>query len=123
MRKYIVVIFSIVIISIMTLANAQEIVPPPIVPDPDPEPDPIIEPIPDPKPDPIPLPGEEEKTIDEVLEENEKLKAEIKEKKAEIEFLHNQIEQIKKRIADLQAITMEQIKVILNTLANLKENR
>jgi len=123
MRKYIVVIFSIVIISIITFANAQEIVPPPITPDPDPVPDPIIEPIPAPKPDPIPLPGEKEKTIDEVLEENEKLKAEIKEKKTEIEFLHNQIEQIKKRIADLQAIIMEQIKVILNTLANLKENR
>ncbi len=101
----------------------------PIPPNPQPTPEPI--PIPQPEPEPIeePFPGlTEEEKLEQLTEENKKLKAEkaqlesqIDELKIEKGFLQNQINALHKQLSDLQAVALEQIKVIMDLVIQLKE--
>jgi len=95
------------------------------VPGQDPGPIQIPEPKPIPEP-PFPRPSEEE-NLDDLIEENKRLKeenAELKTANQELEdeksFLETEIDELKKRVDDLMAVVMEQIKVIMETLTNLK---
>ncbi len=95
------------------------------VPGQDPKPIQIPEPEPIPAP-PFPGPGEEEK-LEDIIEENKRLKeenAELKTANQELEekksLLETEIDELKKRVDDLMAVVMEQIKVIMETLTNLK---
>lgn len=110
-----------------TFAQEDQVPVPPPVPQPIPEP----EPIPQPKPEPIkePFPGlTDEERLEQLTEENKKLKAE----KAQLEsqndklkidksFLQNQIGELNKKLNDLNAVVLEQIKVIMNLVTQLKE--
>ncbi len=122
-------LFSILFTSV--LANQtfalEDQVPIPPVPQPIPEP----EPIPQPKPKPIeePFPGlTEEEKLEQLTEENKKLKAEkaqleskVNELKIEKGFLQNQIDALHKQLNDLNAVALEQIKVIMDLVLQLKE--
>jgi hypothetical protein len=91
---------------------SQEPVPPKI-PEPSPEPKPIK--IPDPEPIREPFPEESDTAkIQRLTEENTKLREENIMLKVQIAELNNRIE-------NLHAITMEQIKVILELLNQLRE--
>ncbi len=98
-----------------------------IQPSPGQDPGPIQIPGPEPIPEPpFPGPGEEEK-LEDLIEENKRLKEENTELKAanqELEdkksVLETEIDELKKRVDDLMAVVMEQIKVIMETLKNLK---
>jgi len=122
-------LFSILFTSV--LANQtfalEDQVPIPPVPQPIPEP----EPIPQPKPKPIeePFPGlTEEEKLEQLTEENKKLKAEkaqlesqVNELKIEKGFLQNQINALHKQLNDINAVALEQIKVIMDLVTQLKE--
>ncbi len=111
-----------------TFAQEKEQVPvPPRIPQPIPEP----EPIPQPKPEPIkePFPGlTDEEKLEQLIEENKKLKAEkaqleLQNDKLKIDksFLQNQIGELNKKLNDLNAVVLEQIKVIMTLVTQLKE--
>ena len=123
-------LFSILFTGVLTnqtFAQEDQVPVPPPVPQPIPEP----EPIPQPKPEPIkePFPGlTDEERLEQLTEENKKLKAE----KAQLEsqndklkidksFLQNQISELNKKLNDLNAVVLEQIKVIMNLVTQLKE--
>ena len=123
-------LFSILFTSVLvnqSFAQEDQIPVPPPVPQPTPEP----EPIPQPKPEPIkePFPGlTDEERLEQLIEENKKLKAE----KAQLEsqndklkidksFLQNQIGELNKKLNDLNAVVLEQIKVIMTLVTQLKE--
>jgi len=122
-------LFTLLLFSVLftgVFAN-QTFAVPPRIPQPIPEP----EPIPQPKPEPIkePFPGlTDEEKLEQLIEENKKLKAE----KAQLEsqndklkidksFLQNQIGELNKRLNDLNAVVLEQIKVIMTLVTQLKE--
>ena len=122
-----VLLFSILFTSFSGMAFAQVDPVPPPTPQPIPEPEPI--PKKEPKPIEEPFPGlTDEEKIAKLTEENKKLKAEKaqlqeKVKNLEIEkgFLENQIEELQKNLNNLNAIALEQIKVIMDLVAQLKE--
>ena len=124
------VLFSILFTGVLanqSFAQEDQVPVPPPVPQPIPEP----EPIPQPKPEPIkePFPGlTDEERLEQLTEENKKLKAE----KAQLEsqndklkidksFLQNQIGELNKKLNDLNAVVLEQIKVIMSLVTQLKE--
>jgi len=86
---------------------------PPRIPEPSPEPKPIK--IPDPEPIREPFPEESDTAkIQRLTEENNKLRDENF-------ILQVQITELNKIIENLQAITMEQIKVIMELVTQLRE--
>lgn len=95
-----------------TLAFSQE-PGPPSLPEPSPEPKPIQVPEPEPVREPFPEESDAEK-IQRLTEENENLKHENLSLKIHINELNEAIEK-------LQAITMEQIKVIMQLVEQLRE--
>lgn len=104
----------IIIFSLFSFNNAfsQEPVPPKI-PEPSPEPKPIQIPDPEPIREPFPEESDAEK-IQRLTEENERLQ--------EDNFnLQVQITELNKIIENLQAITLEQIKVIMSLVEQLRE--
>lgn len=86
---------------------------PPAIPEPSPEPKPIKIPEPEPIRDPFPEESDSEK-IQRLTEENLKLQKENFKLQIEIVELNKMIEK-------LRAITMEQIKVIMNLVNQLNE--
>lgn len=86
---------------------------PPKIPEPSPEPKPIKLPEPEPIREPFPEESDAEK-IQRLTNENEKLKEENLELKIRINELNEMVQQ-------LQAITMEQIKVIIQLVEQLRE--
>lgn len=102
-------------------------------PGPPPSPQPIQEPEPIPKKEPKPIeepfPGlTDEEKIEKLTEENKKLKAEktqlesqVDELKIEKGFLQSQINELQKKLNDLNAVALEQIKVIMDLVVQLKE--
>lgn len=100
---------------------------PPGLPEPSPEPKPI--PLPEPEPVPDPFPGEtESEKIQRLTEENEKLKQQNKNLQGQISTLKNeksglqsQISQLHDRIKDLEQITIEQLRVIMDLVNRLKD--
>ena len=86
---------------------------PPRIPEPSPEPKPIKIPDPEPIREPFPEESDTEK-IQKLTKENEQLREE--------NFnLRVQITELNKIIENLQAITLEQIKVIMNLVNQLQE--
>ena len=89
------------------------------------------EPIPQPEPEPIrePFPGlTDEEKLEQLTEENKKLKAEntklesqIDDLKIDKSFLQNQIDELNKKLNDLNAVVLEQIKVIMSLVIQLKD--
>ena len=120
-------LFSILFSGVLSYqAFAQDPIPPP-VPQPTPEPEPI--PKKEPKPIEEPFPGlTDEEKIEKLTEENKKLKAEkaqlesqVKDLKIEKGFLENQIAELQIKLENLNAIVLEQIKVLLQLAAQIKE--
>ena len=123
-------LFSILFTSVLanqSFAQQEDQVPiPPPIPQPIPEP----EPIPQPKPEPIkePFPGlTDEEKLEKLIEENKKLKAEkaqlgsqIDDLKIKKSFLQSQIDKLNKKLNDLNAVVLEQIKVIMQLVVQLK---
>ncbi len=124
-------LFSILFTSVLanqSFAQQENQIPtPPPIPQPTPEP----EPIPQPKPKPIeePFPGlTDEEKLEQLTEENKKLKAEnaklesqIDELKIDKGFLQHQIDELNKKLNNLNAVVLEQIKVIMSLVVQLKD--
>jgi len=124
-------LFSILFTSVLvnqTFAQQEDQVPtPPPIPQPIPEPEPIPQPQPEPIREPFPGLTDEEK-LEQLTEENKKLKAEkaklgsqIDELKIDKGFLQNQINELNKKLNDLNAVVLEQIKVIMSLVTQLKD--
>ncbi len=124
-------LFSILFTSVsanQTFAQQEDQVPtPPPIPQPIPEPAPIPQPEPEPIKEPFPGLTDEEK-LEQLTEENKKLKAEkaklgsqIDELKIDKSFLQNQIDELNKKLNDLNAVVLEQIKVIMSLVIQLKD--
>ena len=119
-------LFLILFTGIFGIAFAQDPIPPPS-PQPIPEPEPI--PKKEPKPIEEPFPGlSDDEKIEKLTEENKKLKTEKaqlqeKVKNLEIEkgFLQSQIQELQKSLNDLNAVALEQIKVIMDLVTQLKD--
>jgi len=123
-------LFSILFTSIFanqTFAQEEDQVPiPPPIPQPIPEPEPIPQPEPEPIREPFPGLADEEK-LEQLTEENKKLKAEkaklgsqINDLKIDKSFLQSQIDELNKKLNDLNAVVLEQIKVIMQLVIQLK---
>ena len=123
---YTFLLFSILFSGSFTTAFAQDPIPPP-VPQPTPEPEPI--PRKEPKPIEEPFPGlTDAEKLEKLTEENNKLKAEkaqlqsqVNDLKIEKGFLQSQIEELNKKLNNINAVALEQIKVIMDLVAQLKE--
>ncbi len=126
-----ILLFSILftrILSNQVFAQQEDQVPtPPPVPQPIPEPEPIPQPEPDPIEEPFPGLTDEEK-LEKLTEENKKLKAEkaklesqVDELKIEKGFLENQIAEMQIQLENLNAVVLEQIKVIMQLYVQIKE--
>jgi len=124
-------LFSILFTSVLanqSFAQQEDQVPgPPPIPQPIPEPEPIPRPEPDPIEEPFPGLTDEEK-LEQLIEENKKLKAEkaqlesqIDELKIEKSFLRSQIDELNKKLNNLHAVVLEQIKVIMTLVIQLKD--
>ena len=106
--------FSLLVVALFSINPAFSQEPgPPKIPEPSPEPEPIKLPEPDPIREPFPEESDAEK-IQRLTEENERLKEENL-------LLRIQIDELNEIIEKLQAITLEQIKVILQLVEQLKE--
>ncbi|MBL7001613.1 MAG: hypothetical protein ISR80_02495 [Nitrosopumilus sp.] len=100
---------------------------PPEIPEPSPEPEPIQ--LPDPEPTPEPFPGDtESEKIQRLTEENDKLKQQNINLQGQISTLKNErlglqteISELNDTIKSLKEITMEQIRVIMNLVNQLKD--
>ncbi len=111
-----------------TFAQETEQLPaPPPIPQPIPEPEPIPQPEPEPIEEPFPGLTDEEK-LEQLTEENKKLKAEkakqgsqIDDLKIDKSFLQSQIDELNKKLNDLNAVILEQIKVIMSLVVQLKD--
>jgi hypothetical protein len=123
-------LFSILFTSVLvnqTFAQQDQIPAPPPIPQPIPEPEPIPQPEPEPIKEPFPGLTDEEK-LEQLTEENKKLKAEkaklgsqIDELKIDKGFLQNQINELNKKLNNLNAVVLEQIKVIMSLVTQLKD--
>lgn len=106
---FFVIVFSLILVN---PAYSQEPGPPKI-PEPSPEPEPI--PIPEPEPIREPFPEESDtEKIQRLTKENRQLKDENLR-------LQIQVNELNKIIENLQAITLEQIKVIMQLVQQLQE--
>ena len=114
MNKKLICGLTIIIFSIFFIQPVFSQEPePPRIPEPSPEPKPIK--IPDPEPIREPFPEESDTAkIQRLTEENIKLRDEHF-------ILQVQITELNKIIENLQAITMEQIKVIMELVTQLRE--
>ena len=113
-EKKIILGFSVIILALISVNPAFSQEPgPPKIPEPSPEPEPIKLPEPDPIREPFPEETDAEK-IQRLTEENEQLKEENLRLKIQV----NELNEIIKK---LQAITLEQIKVIMQLVEQLKE--
>ena len=113
-EKKIILGFSVIILALISVNPAFSQEPgPPKIPEPSPEPEPIKLPEPDPIREPFPEESDAEK-IQRLTEENEQLK----EEKLRLKIQVNELNEI---IEKLQAITLEQIKVIMQLVEQLKE--
>jgi len=113
-EKKIILGFSVIILALISVNPAFSQEPgPPKIPEPSPEPEPIKLPEPDPIREPFPEESDAEK-IQRLTEENEQLKEENLRLKIQV----NELNEIIKK---LQAITLEQIKVIMQLVEQLKE--
>ena len=113
-EKKIILGFSVIIMALISINPAFSQEPgPPKIPEPSPEPEPIKLPEPDPIREPFPEESDAEK-IQRLTEENEQLKEENLRLKIQVNELNEIIEK-------LQAITLEQIKVIMQLVEQLKE--
>ena len=113
-EKKIILGFSVIILALISINPAFSQEPgPPKIPEPSPEPEPIKLPEPDPIREPFPEESDAEK-IQRLTEENEQLKEENLRLKIQVNELNEIIEK-------LQAITLEQIKVIMQLVEQLKE--
>lgn len=114
MNKKLICGLTIIIFSIFFIQPVFSQEPePPRIPEPSPEPKPIK--IPDPEPIREPFPEESDTAkIQRLTEENIKLRDENF-------ILQVQITELNKIIENLQAITMEQIKVIMELVTQLRE--
>ncbi len=114
MNKSIIFGISIIIFSLVTVNPVFSQEPePPKIPEPSPEPKPIKIPEPEPIREPFPEESDTAK-IQRLTEENERLREDNLN-------LQIQITELNKAIENLHAITMEQIKVILALLDQLRE--
>jgi len=123
--------FSILFTSVLanqSFAQQEDQVPgPPPIPQPTPEPEPLPRPEPEPIEEPFPGLTDEEK-LEQLTEENKKLKVEntklesqIDDLKIDKSFLQNQIDELNKKLNDLNAVVLEQIKVIMSLVIQLKD--
>ncbi len=124
-------LFSILFTSVLvnqSFAQQEDQIPtPPPIPQPIPEPEPIPQPEPQPIREPFPGLTDEEK-LEQLTEENKKLKAEniklesqIDDLKIDKSFLQNQIDELNKTLNNLHAVVLEQIKVIMSLVIQLKD--
>ena len=124
-------LFSILFTSVLvnqSFAQQEDQIPtPPPIPQPIPEPEPIPQPEPEPIREPFPGLTDEEK-LEQLTEENKKLKAEntklesqIDDLKIDKSFLQNQIDELNKTLNNLHAVVLEQIKVIMSLVIQLKD--
>jgi len=114
MDKKIIFGFFVIILALISINPAFSQEPgPPKIPEPSPEPEPIKLAEPDPIREPFPEESDAEK-IQRLTEENEQLKEENLRLKIQVNELNEIIEK-------LQAITLEQIKVIMQLVEQLKE--
>ena len=124
-------LFSILFTSVLvnqSFAQQEDQIPtPPPIPQPIPEPEPIPQPEPQPIREPFPGVTDEEK-LEQLTEENKKLKAEniklesqIDDLKIDKSFLQNQIDELNKTLNNLHAVVLEQIKVIMSLVIQLKD--
>lgn len=124
-------LFSILFTSVLanqSFAQQEDQIPaPPPIPQPIPEPEPIPQPEPEPIREPFPGLTDEEK-LEQLTEENKKLKAEntklesqIDDLKIDKSFLQNQIDELNKKLNNLNAVVLEQIKVIMSLVIQLKD--
>ena len=113
-EKKIILGFSVIILALISVNPAFSQEPGPTkIPEPSPEPEPMKLPEPDPIREPFPEESDAEK-IQRLTKENEQLKEENLRLKIQINELNEIIEK-------LQAITLEQIKVIMQLVEQLKE--
>ena len=114
MNGKVIYLFFIVVFSLILVNPAYSQEPgPPKIPEPSPEPKPI--PIPEPEPIREPFPEESDtEKIQRLTKENTQLKDENLR-------LQIQVNELNKIIENLQAITLEQIKVIMQLVKQLQE--
>ena len=114
MNNKIIYLFLIVVYSLVLVNPAYSQEPgPPKIPGPSPEPQPI--PIPEPEPIREPFPEESDtEKIQRLTKENTQLKEENLR-------LQIQVNELNKIVENLQAITLEQIKVIMQLVQQLQE--
>jgi hypothetical protein len=114
MNNKIIYLFFIVVFSLVLVNPAYSQEPgPPKIPEPSPEP----EPIPIPEPEPIREPFPEESDTEKI----QRLTKENKQLKEENLRLQIQVTELNKMVENLQAITLEQIKVIMQLVQQLQE--
>ena len=114
MNNKVIYLFFIVVFSLILVNPAYSQEPgPPKIPEPSPEPKPI--PIPEPEPIREPFPEESDtEKIQRLTKEN----TQLKEKNLRLQI---QVNELNKIIENLQAITLEQIKVIMQLVKQLQE--
>jgi hypothetical protein len=114
MNNKIIYLFFIIVFSLVLFNPAYSQEPsPPKIPEPSPEPIPI--PIPEPEPIREPFPEESDtEKIQRLTKENTQLKGENLR-------LQTQVNELNKIVENLQAITLEQIKVIMQLVQQLQE--
>jgi hypothetical protein len=114
MNNKIIYLFFIVVFSLVLVNPVYSQEPgPPKIPEPSPEPQPI--PIPEPEPIREPFPEESDtEKIERLTKENTQLKEENLR-------LQIQVNELNKIVENLQAITLEQIKVIMQLVQQLQE--
>ncbi len=123
-----IILFASVSFLQITLAIETEQEPePPQIPEPSPAPEPIRMPDPSPAPDPFPEESDFEK-VKRLTQENDKLKQENSNLQSQISALKNdklrlqaEISELNDSIESLKEITLEQIRVIMNLVNQLKE--
>ena len=114
MNLKIIFVFAIVSLGLFSINSAFSQEPePPRIPEPSPEPKPIKLPEPDPIREPFPEESDTEK-IKRLTDENDQLKEENL-------ILQIKINELNETVEQLQAITREQIKVILQLVEQLRE--
>ena len=122
-------IFLIPLLSIISFdqINAQIEPLPPSIPNPEPEPLPIPKKEPEPIREPFPSLTDEErlakltKENEELKSENSKLESQVTNLEIQKGFLQTKVDDLTKKLKDLNEVVLEQIKVIMDLVTNLKE--